>query len=73
MRRTAIASASHVYFGPDAFQCPIEVRRIGPSDCFAALKESLRYSDAAAITFFRPINALARLTLHIEVLAVASA
>ncbi len=67
-----MASAFHVYFGPDAFQSPTELRRIGPSDCFAALKEGLHYSDATAITFFRPIDALATLTLHIEVLTGAS-
>ncbi len=34
-----MAETFHVYFGPRAFETPIEVRRIGPSDCFAALKE----------------------------------
>jgi uncharacterized membrane protein len=36
-----MASAFHVYFGPEALTAPIDVRRIGPSDCFAALREGL--------------------------------
>ena len=36
-----MASAFHVYFGPDAHTAPIDVRKIGPHDCFAALKEGL--------------------------------
>jgi uncharacterized membrane protein len=34
-------STFHVYFGPDALSKPIEARRIGPNDCFAALREGL--------------------------------
>ena len=34
-----MASAFHVYFGPKALETPIELRRIGPEDCFAALRE----------------------------------
>src|SRR5208283_1903997 len=40
-RRTTMTSTFHVYFGPDAFEAPIEVRRIRTSDCFAALREGL--------------------------------
>ena len=29
----------HVNFGPRAFESPIELRRLRPSDCLAALKE----------------------------------
>ncbi len=36
-----MASAFHVYFGPEALTAPIGVRKIGPGDCFAALKEGL--------------------------------
>ncbi len=36
-----MASMFHVYFGPRAFDSPIEVRRIGPSDCLAALREGV--------------------------------
>jgi uncharacterized membrane protein len=36
-----MTSTFHVYFGPDAFEAPIEVRRIRTSDCFAALREGL--------------------------------
>ena len=36
-----MTSTFHVYFGPDAFNAPIEVRRIAPSDCWAALREGL--------------------------------
>ncbi len=36
-----MASAFHVYFGPDALEAPVAVRKIEPSDCFAALKEGL--------------------------------
>jgi uncharacterized membrane protein len=35
-----MTSAFHVYFGPDAL-APVEVRKIGPRDCFAALREGL--------------------------------
>jgi uncharacterized membrane protein len=34
-------SAFHVYFGPDALAATPRVRRIGPGDCFSALKEGL--------------------------------
>ncbi len=34
-------STFHIYFGPEAYRSPIEVRRIGPRDCFVALKEGL--------------------------------
>jgi len=34
-----MASAFHVYFGPDALVAPIQTRKIGPRDCLAALKE----------------------------------
>jgi uncharacterized membrane protein len=36
-----MASAFHVYFGPEALTAPIVVRKIGPHDCFAALREGL--------------------------------
>jgi uncharacterized membrane protein len=36
-----MASAFHVYFGPEALTAPISVRKIGPHDCFAALREGL--------------------------------
>jgi uncharacterized membrane protein len=36
-----MASAFHVYFGPEALTAPIVVRKIGPRDCFAALREGL--------------------------------
>jgi hypothetical protein len=35
-----MASAFHVNFGPDAL-APVELRKIGPRDCFAALREGL--------------------------------
>ena len=34
-----MTSAFHVYFGPEAFTATPRVRRIGPDDCFSALKE----------------------------------
>ena len=34
-----MTSAFHVYFGPEAHGSPIEIRKIGPRDCFAALRE----------------------------------
>jgi len=34
-----MASAFHVYFGPEAFSTPVEVRKIEPRDCALALKE----------------------------------
>ena len=34
-----MATTFHVYFGPKAFETPIELRKIGPDDCFAALRE----------------------------------
>ncbi len=34
-----MASEFHVYFGPDAFDAPVTVRKIEPNDCFAALRE----------------------------------
>ena len=36
-----MASAFHVYFGPEALTAPIRIRKIGPRDCFAALREGL--------------------------------
>jgi hypothetical protein len=36
-----MTSAFHVYFGPEALTAPINVRRIGPRDCVAALREGL--------------------------------
>jgi uncharacterized membrane protein len=36
-----MASTFHVYFGPEALTAPIEVRKIGPRDCVAALREGL--------------------------------
>ena len=39
-----MASAFHVNFGPDAL-APVEVRKIGPRDCFAALREGLTISS----------------------------
>ena len=36
-----MASAFHVYFGPDAFDAPVKVRKLEPDDCFAALREGL--------------------------------
>jgi uncharacterized membrane protein len=34
-------SAFHVYFGPEAFRDSVKVRRIGPIDCVAALREGV--------------------------------
>src|SRR5579871_3635106 len=42
-----MTSAFHVYFGPDAFTAPVQLRRIGPRDCALALKEGL--ADFAAM------------------------
>jgi len=36
-----MTSAFHVYFGPEATAATPRVRRIGPEDCFSALKEGL--------------------------------
>ena len=36
-----MASAFHVYFGPEALTAAIDVRKIEPRDCFAALREGL--------------------------------
>jgi uncharacterized membrane protein len=36
-----VTSAFHVYFGPEALAATPRVRRIGPNDCFSALKEGL--------------------------------
>jgi uncharacterized membrane protein len=36
-----MTSAFHVYFGPEAVVATPRVRRIGPEDCFSALKEGL--------------------------------
>jgi uncharacterized membrane protein len=36
-----MASAFHVYFGPEAFVSPVEVRKIEPRDCAVALREGL--------------------------------
>jgi uncharacterized membrane protein len=42
MREDALmTSAFHVYFGPEALAATPRVRRIGPEDCFSALKEGL--------------------------------
>jgi uncharacterized membrane protein len=36
-----MASAFHVYFGPEALKAPPKVRRMAPRDCFAALSEGI--------------------------------
>jgi uncharacterized membrane protein len=36
-----MASAFHVYFGPDALRAPIRIRKIGPADGLLALREGL--------------------------------
>jgi uncharacterized membrane protein len=36
-----VTSAFHVYFGPEGLAATPRVRRIGPDDCFSALKEGL--------------------------------
>ena len=36
-----MTSTFHVYFGPEALAATPRVRRIGPRDCFSALKEGL--------------------------------
>ena len=36
-----MTSAFHVYFGPEGLAATPRVRRIGPDDCFSALKEGL--------------------------------
>jgi len=36
-----MAYAFHVYFGREALTAPIDIRKIGPGDCFAALREGL--------------------------------
>ena len=36
-----MTSAFHVYFGREALTAPINLHKIGPSDCFAALREGL--------------------------------
>ena len=36
-----MTSAFHVYFGREALTAQINLRKIGPSDCFAALREGL--------------------------------
>jgi uncharacterized membrane protein len=41
MRRIAVTSAFHVYFGPEALTATPRVRRIGPEECFLALKEGI--------------------------------
>src|SRR5271169_6213430 len=38
---TAMTSAFHVYFGPEALAAPPQVRQIGPHDCFSALREGV--------------------------------
>src|SRR5271163_2539931 len=38
---TAMTPAFHVYFGPEALAATPRVRRIGPDDCFSALREGL--------------------------------
>ena len=42
-----MGSAFHVYFGPQALTAPVEVRKIEPSDCFAALREG--FDDFVAV------------------------
>jgi uncharacterized membrane protein len=36
-----VTSAFHVYFGPEAVAATPRVRRIGPADCFSALREGV--------------------------------
>ena len=38
---TLMTSAFHVYFGREALSAPIDIRKIEPSDCSAALREGL--------------------------------
>ncbi len=60
-----MAATFHVYFGPKAFESPIEVRSISVSDCFAALREG--FADFLAtpshVVFLGVFYALAGLAL----------
>src|ERR1700761_5930664 len=38
---SAVTSTFHIYFGPEALTATPRVRRIGPEDCFSALKEGV--------------------------------
>src|SRR5208337_1157978 len=39
LRRTVMESTFHVYFGPEALDTRVRVRKIEPRDCIAALRE----------------------------------
>ena len=60
-----MAATFHVYFGPKAFESPIEVRKLGAGDCFAALKDG--FADFLAtpsyVVFVGVFYALAGLAL----------
>jgi uncharacterized membrane protein len=63
-----MASTFHVYFGPEALTAPVDVRKIGPSDCFAALAEGLDDfvalpTHAAFLGFFYALGGIALATL----------
>lgn len=65
-----MTSAIHVYFGPEALSQQVEVRPIGPRDCFAALAEG--FDDFFAIPTYPVFVGLFYAVAGIALVAMSS-
>jgi uncharacterized membrane protein len=65
-----MTSAFHVYFGPEALAAPPQVRRIGPQDCFAALREG--FDDFLALPTYPAFVGLFYAVAGIVLVAMSS-
>jgi uncharacterized membrane protein len=65
-----MTSAFHVYFGPEALAAPPKVRRIGPEDCLAALREG--FDDFLAVPTYPAFVGLFYAVAGIAIVAMSS-
>ena len=65
-----MTSAFHVYFGPEALTAPPKVRRIGPQDCFGALREG--FDDFLAVPTYPAFVGLFYAVAGIALVAMSS-
>src|SRR5579871_5404339 len=65
-----MASAFHVYFGPEALATPVKARHLEPEDCFAALREG--FDDFFAIPTYPVFVGLFYAVAGIALVAMSS-
>ena len=65
-----MTSAFHVYFGPETLAAPPKVRRIGPEDCLAALREG--FDDFLAVPTYPAFVGLFYAVAGIAIVAMSS-